>query len=77
MSSLLDYDNDLPGVITEIEAEYSQDYDTSQFGTTDSMIIIGTAFNGPTGQLTPIYSPEHAAYIFGKLMIVRKTKKLH
>lgn len=66
MSSLLDYDNDLPGVITEIEAEYSQDYDTSQFGTTDSMIIIGTAFNGPTGQLTPIYSPEHAAYIFGK-----------
>lgn len=59
-------DNNLPGVITEIEADYSFGYDTSLFGTTDSEVIIGTAFDGPVGVITPVYSPEHAAYIFGK-----------
>lgn len=56
----------LPGVVTEIEADYSFGYDSSLFGTTDSEVIIGTAFDGPVGQITPVYSPEHAAYIFGK-----------
>ena len=61
------FDNDLilPGVITEIIPDYSQDYDTSAFGTTESVTIIGTAFNGPVGVVVPIYSPEHAKYIFG------------
>jgi hypothetical protein len=58
--------NNLPGVITEIEADYSFGYDTSLFGTTDSEVIIGTAFDGPVGTVVPVYSPEHAAYIFGK-----------
>lgn len=61
------FDNDLilPGTITEIESDYSYGYDTSLFGTTDSVTIIGTAFNGPVGQPVEIYSPEHAKYIFG------------
>lgn len=62
------FDNELilPGTITEITSEYSYGYDTSLFGTTDSVTIIGTAFNGPVGQAVAIYSPEHAAYIFGE-----------
>ena len=63
--SLIDQNSILPGVITEIESDYSSDYDTSLFGTTDSVVIIGTAFNGPVGKVVPIYSPEHAKYIFG------------
>lgn len=61
------FDNELilPGVITEIIPDYAQDYDTSAFGTTESVTIIGTAFNGPVGRVTPIFSPEHAKYIFG------------
>lgn len=61
------FDNDLilPGVITEIIPDYAQDYDTSKFNTTESVTIIGTAFNGPVGKVVPIFSPEHAKYIFG------------
>ena len=61
------FDNDLilPGVITEIVPDYAQDYDTSEFGSTESVTIIGTAFNGPVGKVVPIASPEHAKYIFG------------
>lgn len=67
MASTGIFDNDLilPGVITEIIPDYAQDYDTSAFGTTESVTIIGTAFNGPVGRVTPIFSPEHAKYIFG------------
>jgi hypothetical protein len=62
------FDNEmiLPGAITEIESDYSYGYDTSLFGTTDSVTIIGTAFNGPVGTPVQIYSPEHAKYIFGE-----------
>lgn len=62
------FENDLllPGVFTHIENDYSFDYDQSAFGTTDSLAIIGTAFNGPVGVPTPVYSPVHAAYIFGQ-----------
>lgn len=62
------FDNELilPGTITEITSDYSYGYDTTLFGTTDSVTIIGTAFNGPVGKAVAVYSPEHAAYIFGE-----------
>lgn len=66
MSNLLQGDMALPGVLTEIYTDYNVGYDSSLFGTTDSVIIIGTAFTGPTGVPMPIYSPEHGAYTFGK-----------
>ena len=56
----------LPGVKTEIISDYKTGYDTSLFGTTDSVLIIGTAFNGPVGKPIKIYSPDHARYVFGK-----------
>jgi phage tail sheath protein len=62
---IFDSEIDLPGVITHVEADYSYGFDSTLFGSTDSVAIIGTAFNGPTGEPTKIYSPEHAAYIFG------------
>lgn len=65
--SLFDDDIVLPGVVTEIISDYSSGYDTSLFGTTDSVLIVGTAFNGPVGQAVEIYSPEHAEYIFGSV----------
>ena len=55
----------LPGVIMQVEADYGYGYDTSLFGTTDSVMIIGTAFSGPVGVPTPVYNPEHASYVFG------------
>lgn len=55
----------LPGVITDIISDYSEGYDSSSFGTTDSVTIMGTAFNGPVGIPVQVYSPEHAAYVFG------------
>ena len=64
--SIFDNETYLPGVVTEIESTYAADYDTSLFGTTDSVVVVGTAFDGPTGVLTPIYSKTHAAYLFGK-----------
>ena len=64
--SIFSYDNTLPGVITEIHSTLSSEYDTSLFGTTDSVCIIGTAFDGPVGTPVPVYSVEHATYTFGK-----------
>lgn len=55
----------LPGVITEVINDYSTGYDTSLWGTTESVTIIGTAFNGPVGKAVRIYSKEMAKYIFG------------
>lgn len=63
--NLFDQDLVLPGVVTEIISDYASGYDTSLFGTTDSVAIIGTAFNGPVGKPFAIYSPEHARYVFG------------
>lgn len=65
-NSIFSYDNTLPGVITEIDSKLASDYDTSLFGTTDSVCIIGTAFDGPVGIASPVYSVEHAMYLFGK-----------
>lgn len=64
--SVFSNENFLPGVVTEIENDYSFGFDTSLFGTTDSLVIVGTAFNGPVGIPVPIYSPEHGKYVFGK-----------
>lgn len=64
--SIFENEDYLPGTVTEIESTYAADYDTSQFGTTDSVVVIGTAFDGPTGVITPIYSKTHAAYLYGK-----------
>lgn len=56
----------LPGVITEVINDYpSSGYDTSLWGTTESVTIIGTAFNGPVGKVVKIFSKEMAKYIFG------------
>lgn len=64
--SIFENEDYLPGTVTEIESTYAADYDTSKFGTTDSVVVIGTAFDGPTGVITPIYSKTHAAYLYGK-----------
>ncbi len=64
--SIFENEDYLPGVVTEIESTYAADYDTSLWGTTDSVVVIGTAFDGPTGIITPVYSKTHAAYLFGK-----------
>lgn len=63
--SVLNDGNNLPGVIFDVEREVSQDYDPSQFGTTDSVIVIGTAFSGPTNIPTEIYNVDMARYFFG------------
>lgn len=65
MATLFENESVLPGVITEILPSYSEEYDTSLFGTTESILIIGTAFNGPVGRVVPVYSPTHAKYVFG------------
>ena len=63
--SIFDDELILPGVITEIVNDYNAGYDTSEFGTTDAVTIIGTAFNGPVGVPVPVYSPEYAKQAFG------------
>lgn len=65
--SLFDNESILPGVLTQIESDYSSGYDTSLFGTTDSTIVIGTAFDGPVGKVVEVYSPEYGEYVFGKV----------
>ena len=64
--SMFDDELILPGVITEIVNDYINGYDTSEFGTTDAVTIIGTAFNGPVGIPVPVFSPEYAKYMFGE-----------
>ena len=63
--SIFDDELILPGVITEVVNDYNAGYDTSEFGTTDAVTIIGTAFNGPVGVPIPIFSPEYAKQAFG------------
>ncbi len=55
----------LPGVITQVESDYNYGYDSSLFGSTDAVLVIGTAFNGPAGIPVEVYTPEHAKYVFG------------
>ncbi len=64
--SMFDDELILPGVITEIINDYVAGYDTSEFGSTDAVTVIGTAFNGPVGIPVPVFSPEYAKYMFGE-----------
>ena len=50
------FDNELtlPGVITEILPTTINFGAGSEFGTTESVTIIGTAFNGTVGEPVPI-----------------------
>lgn len=57
----------LPGVLVDIENDYAKEYDTSLWNTTKSCVIIGTAFDGPQGEVTPIFSIEHAKYYWGNI----------
>ena len=66
LKGMFDSELILPGVITEIINDYINGYDTSEFGTTDAVTIIGTAFNGPVGVPVPVFSPEYAKYMFGE-----------
>ena len=54
----------LPGVITDILPTTASSGNVD-FGTTESVTVIGTAFNGPVGQPIAIGSPEQAKYMFG------------
>lgn len=64
MSVLYD-GNNLPGVLIDIESEISNDYDPSQWGSTESVMIIGTAFQGPVGVPTQIYNADMGRYYYG------------
>ena len=66
MKSIFEDELILPGVITEIVNDYIAGYDTSEFGTTDAVTIVGTAFNGPVGVPVPVFSPEYAKYMYGE-----------
>lgn len=60
------FNTNLPGNSIQVIDEYNVSaFDSSEFGTTESVLVIGTAFDGPTGKEVAIYNPEHAAYIFG------------
>ncbi|MGM9543919.1 MAG: hypothetical protein ACI3T9_02940 [Romboutsia timonensis] len=55
----------LPGVITEILPVTIKASTGAEFGTTEAVTVIGTAFNGPVGEPVPIGSPDQAIYYFG------------
>lgn len=63
--SVLNDGNNLPGSLIDFEREISQDYDPSQFGKTESVLIIGTAFKGPANQPVDLYNGDMARYFFG------------
>jgi len=63
--SVLNEGNNLAGVLIDIESEVSRDYDPSLWGTTESVVVIGTAFQGPVGVPTQIYNVDMARYFFG------------
>lgn len=58
--------NLLPGVTTEVELTFNEDFDTSLWGTTESVLVIGTAFDGPVNKPVRLYSPEYAKFVFGE-----------
>lgn len=63
--SVLNNGNNLPGTLIDFESEVSQDYDPSLWGTTESVLVIGTAFQGPVGTAVRIYNTDMARYYFG------------
>lgn len=69
------FNTTLPGSSIQVIDEYNKStYDTSEFGTTESVLVIGTAFDGPTGKEVVVYNPEHASYIFGGTYDARQKK---
>lgn len=74
---IFDNEKTLPGVITQIESDYTGGFDSSQFGSTDSVCIIGTAFQGPTNQLNRSLLQNMLLIYSEKYMMQKKTKKLH
>lgn len=62
---LFDSDLTLPGVATDILPTTNSSGDV-EYGTTESITIIGTAFNGPVGEPQAVGTPEMAKYIFGE-----------
>lgn len=66
MSVLKDTSNQMPGVLIDYEQETSQDYDPSLFGTTDSVLLIGTAFSGQPGIAAKVYNGDMGRYYYGK-----------
>jgi len=58
--SLIDNETFLPGVITEAESDYSYGYESSQFGTPDSVVVVGMAFSGPVCTPVLLYNQENA-----------------
>ena len=63
--SVLNDGNNLPGTLIDIESEVSQDYDPSLWGSTESVLIIGTAFQGPSGEAVRVYNADMGRYYFG------------
>jgi hypothetical protein len=63
--SVFDNETYLAGVSTEIQSEYQKGYDETLWNTTNSVVVVGTAFDGPSGVLVPVWNPKHARYIFG------------
>lgn len=61
---LFDSELTLPGVATDILPATNNS--NVEYGTTESVTVIGTAFNGPVGEPQKIGSPEMAKYIFGE-----------
>lgn len=64
-TSIFFQDELLPGVLTEIQQDYNYGYYTTTWGTTSSVLVLGTAFTGPLNKVVKIYSPEHALFVFG------------
>lgn len=56
----------LAGVAVNLINEKRAEFDTSLFGSTEPVVILGTAFTGPVGKAVEVYSPEFAKYVFGK-----------
>ena len=63
--SVLNDGKNLAGVLIDYEREIVQEYDTSLWNSTDSVLIIGTAFSGTPNIATRIYNPEMAVYLYG------------
>lgn len=63
--SVLNSGNNLPGTLIDVGNEISKDYDPRLFGSTESVLILGTAFQGPTGVATEIYNADMGQYFYG------------
>lgn len=62
---LLNTEN-ISGVFNEIFEESKDSFMSSDYGTTESIVVIGTAFNGPVNSEVIVYSKDHAKYVFGE-----------